>query len=172
MEFSLLPWVPKITDGLFTHSYIQVPASLSMWVTKNSEKSAQSSVSHFWARRGPCCSATLYAPYSVCKNSSPPHFLFPYFKCSSFSGLTMHALGLGFYLSLVSQTEEGREALAALTVLEVEGILRPRESLERVINWKPPQVYHISSIEVVQMHSEVILSCFLLLWSRPCECYS
>ena len=46
----------------------------------------------------------------------------------------MHALGLGFYLSLVSQTEEGREALAALTVLEVEGILRPRESFESVIN--------------------------------------
>ena len=167
-------WNHLATDGISTHSYIQLPAQ-HRWLEgkwqceKCSELHVQSHISHFKSR--PCYNEMLHAAYSICKNlcSPPPTamLVFPHFKSSSFQvyffflsvqqptsrllclALTMHAFELASPSTAFSKLRKKGSSSACF-----------RGSLENVVNWKHPQEYGKSNMEACKNVEHIHLLLF------------
>lgn len=159
----MLPRTLRAVDDVATHPHIYLHThshtyilDISIWMTDDSVKSAPNSTT------GSRCSSPRWAPLE--KRSMPRipsintgpslTLLCPRFRSSSFSSpvLFLHesakrvpclapnrkALGLSRHPCLASQSQDKREALTPGTV-EVEGVLRPRGTFEKVIKQKHPQ---------------------------------
>lgn len=136
---SLFARIPKWII-IYMFMYLAARSTSSPRQQMDSVKSAKAprKGSHFSSPKWSSYSETSQAQYSICKNLSlslptlpAPQETTNRIHCLA---LTMHALGVSFYLCLASRRQEGRGALVPVIVLEVEGILSPRGTFEKMIN--------------------------------------